>query len=223
MPAFRAKVRAPMQRVLEPELLDSLAPDDPAAVRSRRDLLLTNRLMGNHRWLERRLPRLVRPGEQVLELGAGTGELGLRLGARGLAVDGIDRWPRPARWPLARRWQQADLRHFAGYGDYPVIVGNLIFHQFGEAELAELGARLRARLVVACEPVRRRLSQWLYRTLAPLFGADPVSLHDAQASIAAGFRANELPAALGLTPGRWDCRISTTCLGAYRMVAVRRG
>ncbi len=210
--------------MLQPELLDSLAPDDPAAIHNRRDLHLTNRIMGNHRWLAHLLPGLLRPGELVLELGAGTGELGQLLARANVPVDGLDLWPRPDAWPLARAWHRTDLRHFPGYAAYAAVMGNLIFHQFTDPELAALGTDLRrhARIIVACEPVRRRVSQVLFRTLGPLFGANQVSLHDAHVSIAAGFRGNELPRALGLDATEWDCRCTTTALGAYRMVALRR-
>jgi hypothetical protein len=103
------------------------------------------------------------------------------------------------------------------------VFGNLIFHQFSDAELAALGRTLRAsRVIVACEPQRRRVSQIFYRTLGPLFGANHVSLHDAHVSIAAGFRADELPVTLGLDAREWDVRCKSTLLGLYRMVAVRR-
>ena len=148
-------------RTLEPELLDSLPPDHPDAIHSRRDLRLVNQLMRNHRWLTRTLPPLLRPGELALELGAGTGELGLRLAARDVPVDGIDFWPRPAAWPPARAWHSADLCSFSGYDAYPVIVGNLIFHQFSDDQLAALGAVLRrsARVIIACEPARHKFFQ----------------------------------------------------------------
>ena len=213
-----------MQRTLQPELLDSLAPDDPAAIHNRRDLRLTNRIMGNHRWLTRRLPGLLRPGELGLELGAGTGELGLRLAHAHVQVDGLDLWPRPEDWPAGRAWHRADLRLFSGYAGYAAVLGNLIFHQFSGNELAGLGSVLRrhSRVIVACEPARRRVSQVLFRTLGPLFGANHVSLHDAHVSIAAGFRDDELPQALGLAATDWDCHCTTTALGAYRMIALRR-
>ncbi len=214
-----------MRRVLQPELLDDLPADHPAALHNRRDLRLTNRALGNFRWFTRTLPPLVRPGERVLELGAGTGELGRLLHLRGFALDGLDRWPRPAAWPAAQAWHTADLESFADYAAYPVVIGNLIFHQFSAEALAALGAKLRAsgRLIVACEPARRRVSQILFATVAPLLGANYVSRHDARVSIAAGFRGDELPRALGLAPEAWDWRVTTTFLGAYRLVAVRRG
>lgn len=213
-----------MPRILEPELLDSLAPHDPDAIRSRRDLRLTNRILGNHRWLTRTLRRLLREGETALELGAGDGELGRRLAAKGVAADGIDRCPRPADWPRERSWHVADLRTFSSYEHYPVVFGNLIFHHFEDRELKLLGEVLRrhARVIVACEPARRRSSQRLFATIAPLFRASRVTLHDAHVSIAAGFVGDELPAALGLTPPEWDVRCRTTWLGSYQMVAQRR-
>ncbi len=213
-----------MARTLRPELLDSLPPEHPDALHNRRDLRLTNRLMGNHRWLGRTLSSLLQPGEVALELGAGTGELGLRLAARRVPVDGLDLWPRPPGWPVDRAWHRTDLRTFAGYGDYAAVIGNLIFHQFTDAELAALGAILQrhARVILACEPTRRRLSQSLFRLLGPLLGANHVSLHDADVSIAAGFCGDELPRALGLDPAGWDYRCHVTALGACRMIAIRR-
>jgi hypothetical protein len=212
-----------MQRELKPELLDSLPPDHPDALHNRRDLRLTNRILGHYRWFARTLPELVSPPEKILEIGAGTGELAAHLATRGLAIDGLDLWPAPAGWPPDRRWHRTDLLTFAAYGEYPVILGNLIFHQFTHGQLAELGEKLRlsARIIVACEPVRRRSSQVLFATLAPLLGANHVSLHDARVSVAAGFRGDELPQLLGLRQPQWDCRCHHTLLGTYQMVARR--
>lgn len=213
-----------MNRACEPELLDSLPHDHPDAVHSRRDLRLVNIFMRNRAWFARILPPLLRPGERVLEIGAGMGEMGFSLNGQGLPVDGLDLWPRPAEWPAGREWHRADLLSFGGYGAYPAVIGNLIFHQFTGPELAALGATLRrsCRLIIACEPRRRRLSQTLIAALAPLLGASHVTLHDARVSINAGFIRDELPAALGLDDGSWDYSCRTTPLGALRMVAVRR-
>ena len=212
-----------MQRELKPELLDSLPPDHPDALHNRRDLRLINRVLGNYRWFARTLPGQLQRTEKVLEIGAGTGELGDHLTACGIATDGLDLWPKPAGWSADRRWHRADLLTFDGYDDYPVIIGNLIFHQFTAGQLAELGEELRrsARVILACEPMRRRSSQVLFATVAPLLGANHVSLHDAHVSVAAGFRGDELPQMLGLTQPGWECRCHSTMLGAYRMVARR--
>ena len=62
-----------IQREVLPELLDTLPNEDPAAVTSRAELRLINRLMGNHRWVERRVRQLPPSRRRVLELGAGDG------------------------------------------------------------------------------------------------------------------------------------------------------
>jgi hypothetical protein len=212
-----------MIRTHQPELLDTLPPEHPDAQHSRRDLHVINRIVGNHRWIGQKLPTLLRGNEPVLEIGAGTGELSRRLAARGVAVDGLDLWPRPPGWPARRAWHVGDLRTFAGFADYAVIVGNLIYHQFTDAELRVLGAKLRrtARVIIACEPTRRRISQALLRALGPVFGANRVTRHDAHVSVAAGFRGDELPRVLGLAGDGWNVRCESTALGAYRMVAQR--
>jgi hypothetical protein len=213
-----------MLRACQPELLDSLPPDHPDAIHNRRDLRIINRIMGNRGWFERTLPKLLLPGDRVLELGAGTGEMGLGLMARGIPVDGLDLWPRPASWPPEREWHTADLNTFAGYGSYPVVIANLILHQFTAMELESLGERLRrtARVILACEPERRRASQVLFAAIGPLLGANHVTLHDARVSIAAGFRGEELPEFLGLDAEEWLYSCRTTAGGALRMVAVRK-
>lgn len=213
-----------MQRQLQPELLDSLPADHPDALHNRRDLRLVNLVMGNHRWLARTLPRTVRRDERVLEIGAGTGELGLRLAAQDRPVDGLDLWPRPANWSASCEWHRESLLTFEGYGRYQAVIGNLIFHQFSATDLASLGRLLRedVRVIIACEPARRRISQQVYAIVAPLLGANHVSRHDGHVSIAAGFRDDELPQMLGLDPAAWTWQCTATTLGAYRMIAVRR-
>jgi hypothetical protein len=212
-----------MLRVCLPELLDSLPPDHPDALHNRRDLRLVNALMRNHAWFLRTLPPLLRGGEPVLELGAGMGEMAAKLIARGIPVDGLDLWPRPAGWPDGRAWHTADLRAFDAYDRYPAVIANLILHQFTDAELAALGARLRrsARVIVACEPQRRRASKFATAALGLLFGANHVTTHDARVSVMAGFRGEELPRLLGLADGGWRYSCRATALGANRMVAVR--
>ncbi|HEY1791914.1 MAG TPA: class I SAM-dependent methyltransferase [Opitutaceae bacterium] len=213
-----------MNRACEPELLDSLPHDHPDAAHNRRDLRIINAFMRNRAWFARTLPRLLRPGERVLEVGAGTGEMGAALHAQGLPVDGLDLWPRPGRWPPGCAWHQADLRSFGGYGAYAAVIGNLIFHQFKPGELAALGAALRhgPRVILACEPLRRELSKRMMSVMGPLLGANFVTMHDARVSIDAGFVGAELPAALGLLPPAWDAPCGATVMGAYRMAAVRR-
>jgi hypothetical protein len=210
-------------RVTAPELLDSLPADSPEAVRSRADLVRVNRVMGNLAWFERVLPPLVRPGETCLELGAGDGALALRLHAAGLPVDALDLAPQPAGWPPSARWHRADLRDFAGWAGRPVVLANLFLHHLDDRELAALGPSLdrHARLLVFNEPLRSPRCLLLWRLASSLGRAGPITRHDGAVSIRAGFRAAELPRALGLDPRRWSWRVRSTFLGAHRLVAAR--
>ncbi|MBL9190835.1 MAG: hypothetical protein JNJ82_00675 [Opitutaceae bacterium] len=210
-------------RCLTPELLDSLPPECADAAHSRRDLKLFNHVMGNPAWLRRTLPQVVRKNERVLELGAGTGEVALALGDLGLGWSGLDLVARPGRWPVSWDWHQADLRHFSQWENYPVVVANLVLHHLTDADLMALGRQLdgHARVLVACEPTRRRRWQWVFRGVCSLIRANHVSRHDGHVSIAAGFRGSELPALLGLSPRRWAWSASTSVRGVYRLVAQR--
>jgi hypothetical protein len=179
--------------------------------------------MGNERWFRQELRRRLQPGKRVLELGAGTGGLGVALSAGRLTIDGLDLWPRPSTWLRQAEWHRADLRKFDRYAGYTAVMANLILHHFTAAELADLGARLAgARLIIASEPARRRRSQALFAAFAPLLGANHVTRHDAHVSIEAGFLGDELPRALGLTTDRWQWKCDISLLGAYRMIALRR-
>ncbi|HEY1848366.1 MAG TPA: hypothetical protein VGG37_04125, partial [Opitutaceae bacterium] len=133
-----------MNRACEPEILDSLPHDHPDAAHNRRDLRIINAFMRNRAWFRRVLGTHAQKGEPILEVGAGTGEMGTALGRAGFAVDGLDLWPRPPGWPAGRAWFQEDLRTFGGYGAYPVVIGNLILHQFKDGELAGIGRVLRS-------------------------------------------------------------------------------
>jgi hypothetical protein len=70
-------------RRLETELLDVLPADDPAAVRSRRDLRRLNEVMLHPAIMARRMLRhSVDAPRRIIELGAGDGSLMLRLSRR---------------------------------------------------------------------------------------------------------------------------------------------
>lgn len=209
-----------MDRSLEPELLDHLDPNEAAARQSREDLRRINILMGNPPWLQHQLENFVRPGERILEIGAGDGSFA--LGCSGVWA-GLDLAPRPPRWPQAAEWYQVDVRRFTEWAKYPVVFGNLIFHQFPDDVLAELGEKIRAhaRVLIACEPVRRRIFQRLFAALCPMIGAGEVTRHDGRVSIAAGFKGDEFPRKLGFSTRDWRCRIHTTWRGAYHFSAVR--
>ena len=114
-----------LARALEPETLDHLAPDDPVAQRSRRDLRRVNAFMGARRILARALARAVAVDAddeadaeaeadvaaplRILELGCGDGRLMLDVARhRG------DRWP-GASLDLLDRQPIVDAATFAAY------------------------------------------------------------------------------------------------------------
>jgi hypothetical protein len=216
-------MRAPRPSRLPAEILDSLPADDPAARSSRKDLRRFNRALGNWAWIERTVLKHLRPGDRVLELGAGDGELGRRMGQRGIAWDGVDLGPRPEKWPLGAAWYQEDLRTFEPSPAHAIVVGNLVFHHFDDDTLKQIGARLRrkARVCVAGELRRSRVHEWTFGVYAWWVRAHRVSRHDGRLSIRAGFREDELPRVLGLESREWRWDLRSNIRGAYRMAAWR--
>ncbi|HEX9782528.1 MAG TPA: hypothetical protein VGA56_07315 [Opitutaceae bacterium] len=218
-----------MNRVVQPEKLDQLPGDHSDAMRSRRDLMMINRIMGNWRWLEQQLAARAREGDSILELGAGDGAFGCwllrRMRDSGMKVrlHGLDLARRPEFWPERWPWTQADLLTYGGYDDCDVLIANLTLHHFHAAELAQLGRRLsnRVRLLLASEPARGRFHVLQARGLG-FFGVNHVTRHDAPVSVVAGFKGDELHSWLGLEESKWIVSVETTFGGAYRLVAERR-
>jgi hypothetical protein len=216
-----------MQRVVEPEILDSLSPDDPAAIASRRDILLYNRLMGNFRWFRKSLGHIPDPG-RLIELGAGDGALGVYLlNHRILCLDSaytaVDLIPPPGNWPATWHWKQTDLLCVELAGG-TTLLANLILHQFGDEDLHRLGRAIRnsgIRNILINEPVRRPLHLWQI-SLSRLLRVHAVSLHDAQTSIRAGFRKGELLKLLGLDCNEWTTTECETFMGANRIMGARK-
>lgn len=108
-------------RTVAAETLDYLAPNDPAALRSRRDLVRVHSAMGTRDILCRGWRELIKPAEQaartergnvplrILELGAGDGTLLLGV-ARTLARH----WP-PVQLTLLDRLDIVSAATLAGY------------------------------------------------------------------------------------------------------------
>ena len=211
-------------RSVRPEILDGLPQDSPAARASRGDLRIINRLLGSRAWFGSVLRERRRAGERVLEIGAGTGELGWALSAIVPDLAGLDLGRRPIDWPQPGRWFQTDVLEFAGWAGFPLVIGNLFFHHFDREELGRIGAQLsrHARVIVASEPLRARRTERLFSLLCLLIHAHPVTRHDGRVSIAAGFRHDELPRLLRLDPAIWNWRVRETWRGACRLVAERR-
>jgi len=224
MCAIAAIPETSTSRSVQPEILDGLSQDSAAAQASRRDLRIINRLLGSHAWFSAELRDKRQVREPVLEIGAGTGELGRTLGAIVPEVAGLDLGRRPIGWPQLAPWFETDVLDFTGWSDYPIVIGNLFFHHFNDAGLAQLGGHLNehARVIIASDPLRVRRTTTLFSLLCPLIHAHRVTRHDGRVSITAGFLHDELPQLLQLDPTRWRWRVQETWLGSSRMVAERR-
>lgn len=199
-------------RCVEPELLDELAPDDPGAVGSRRDLVRLNSWMGNSRAMGAALRQALRGARarRVLELGAGDGKFLLRV-ARRLPADWkgttavlLDRHrlvaPATQQGFAAQGWrlELAEADVFAWFAQpqracCDAVVANLFLHHFSDAQLARLLAEVarNTRAFVAIEP-RRAAWSLAGSRLVWLIGCNHVTRHDAPASVRAGFAGSEL-------------------------------
>ncbi len=225
-PVTRVNHRDLAQRVVCPEILETLDPEDPAAIKGRRDLKWINAVMGNHGWLSKMLRGRAAPGARILELGAGDGVLGQRLVrdkvCRADQLHGIDLVPRPARWPAEARWTTGDVLAESQLPEAEVIVSSLFLHHLHDDGLMELGRRLpgSCQVVVAAEPARRARHFWQARAFHFLARLHPITYHDMMTSIRGGFRRGELARLLRLGC-EWSCREWNTWRGASCFLAVR--
>jgi SAM-dependent methyltransferase len=230
-----------VKRCVGPELLDHLPAHAPGAVHSRRDLVCVNALMGHAAILARGLMRHTANGKPriVLDIGSGDGTFMLRV-ARRLAP----RWPDcrlilldrqkivsdETRNALAAlRWTAevvaADVFDFLGSSACPkadVVVANLFLHHFRDEPLSRLLALIAQRtpLFLACEPRRGALAGVGSRLLWAL-GCNRVTLHDAAASVRAGFRGGEL-APLWPRSQSWELHDRAAGPFSHSFVARRR-
>jgi hypothetical protein len=198
-------------RRIEAELLDFLPSNDPAAMRSRRDLKRLNAVMLHPGIMAHRMQRhSVAAPRRIVELGAGDGSLMLRLSRRlarhwpGVAVilvdrqDIVDQATREAIAALG--WNQRVVaqdvfQYLATAESADIIIANLFLHHFQPSQLTEIFTRCArlAPLVIALEPRRATIPLFGSRLIG-LLGCNHVSRHDAVASVRAGFQDHELSA-----------------------------
>ena len=233
-----------LTRVLEPETLDHLAADDPAAQRARRDLRRVNAFMGARRILARALARALpddRAGLRILEIGCGDGRVLLEVarhrGGRWPAarVDLLDRQPivdaATIEGYAAAGWQArsvvADVLDWAeadGSERWDAVVANLFLHHFEGAALGRLlaGCARRADALVACEPRRSRFALAASHLIV-LLGANAVTRRDGVLSVRAGFVGDELTNAWPVQGDAWRLEEFEDGAFTHCFCAVRRG
>ena len=229
-----------MDRLVEPELLDSLPAKAPEAIQSRGDLRRVNGWMGQVGILHRALRNLPPAAPRhVVELGAGDGTFLLRLAARwparearitAVLVDRQDLVSSETRRAFAvLGWEvqvvQADVFDwFARPGptaDWMLM--NLFLHHFPTERLRRLLALAAARTHVfaACEP-RRAVLPLAATRLLRLIGCNAVTRFDARVSVRAGFNHGEL-SALWPSEDSWQLREGPAGLFSHCLVARRKG
>lgn len=220
-----------LPRTVGAEVLDRLAPADPAARRSRRDLARVHRAMASRSIVRRGWQSLCAPDGatatlKILELGAGDGTLLL-----GVAAALASAWP-PVQLTLLDRCDIVEPATLAAYARlgwrvdtqavdvfdwaaascptlprWDLITTTLFLHHFEDAQLAALLTAVAARTsrFFACEPLRSRLALCASH-LVGVIGANAVTREDAVLSVQAGFRAGEITAMWPGPASRWHTR-----------------
>jgi hypothetical protein len=228
-------------RVIEPELLDELPPEDPRSLRSRRDLRLINFAMGHPGLMAAALSENL-PGSsppRIVELGAGDGHFLLNVArhlhskwptAEATLVDRLDAFDPAIRerfnrfgWTVRTELMTAiEWLRQSRPGTANAIISNLFLHQFRGDELADMLRRASgsADVIVALEPRRTRLSRIGGRLLW-IIGCNPVTRHDAGISIRAGFCGSEL-SALWPEPENWLLTERSAGLFSHLFIARRK-
>jgi len=203
-----------VKRIVQPELLDTLSPADPRAIRSRRDLRRINSWMGNHSIMAAALQNNLngRAPRQITELGAGDGSFLLQVAQKtnwpGINATLLDRQTIVSAELLATfsklRWRaESVVADVFDWQQTPeeIVIANLFLHHFETGRLAELLRIIskRAKLFVAIEP-RRAPWPFFFSRLLWAIGCNDVTRHDATVSVRAGFAAEELSALWPDTP-----------------------
>jgi hypothetical protein len=215
-----------VKRIVQPELLDTLPPDDLRAVHSRRDLRRVNAWMRNHSIMASALKNNLngQAPKKITELGAGDGNFLLRV-AKKINLPGVN----ATLLDLQKNVSTQTLATFSKLGwcaelviadvfDWPqssgeIVVANLFLHHFENERLAELLRIIseRAKLFVAVEPRRAPLPLFFSRLLWAI-GCNDVTRHDATISVRAGFSGSELSA---LWPDKQNWRLTERRAGLF--------
>lgn len=211
-------------RCVLPEMLDSMNPEDPRAMRSRRDLRRVHRAMRTVSILKHAIGRLrlAQPPRRILELGGGDATLLLRL-ARMLphwhhvsltVLDNQDVISAETRAGYhALGWELQVLRQDValwasepGAAHHDLCLTNLFLHHFDGPAVSSLMRAIgrHCDALVACEPRRNGISL-LGSRLIGLLGTNYITRQDAVTSVCAGFAGSELSALWPAELRGWSC------------------
>jgi hypothetical protein len=232
-----------MKRIVQAELLDALSPDDPRAMRSRRDLHRINAWMRNPDIMARALGDNWNESmpQQITEPGAGDGKFLLAVAQKikvgqasslsnspGVKATLLDRQQIVSAETLAAfaafGWRLqtlvADVFSWPQAEEGGIVIANLFLHHFEDARLAKLLRLIsqRARLFIALEPRRARWPLFCSRLLWAI-GCNEVTRHDAVASVRAGFSGQELSS---LWPDKTNWQLTEQSAGAFSHLFIAR-
>lgn len=226
-----------MNRTVQPELLDTLPPDDPQALGSRRDLRRVNAWMGNHALMAHALLKSFddHPPAQITDLGAGDGHFLLRV-----AQEIEPRWPRVNAILVdhQRHVTPETVAAFAALGwraepfvgdvfswrqtakPGAVVIACLFLHHFEDQRLSELLRLIsqQTSCFIALEPRRAPWPLFCSRLLWGI-GCNRVTRHDAPVSVRAGFAGNELSARW---PAQTGWQLEESRAGAFSHLFIAR-
>jgi SAM-dependent methyltransferase len=184
-------------RVIRPELLDDADPTE--ARPSLEDLTRINKYLGGYRVLRKMLVSVAVAGESltVLDVGAASGDMGREIGRAfpDARVTAFDYRLEHLAAAAAPKVVGDAFRLPFGPASFDVVFCSLFLHHFPDAQVVELLAGFRGlarRAVCAIDLNRGPFSYHFIPATRWLFGWHPITLHDAPASVAAGFKRWEL-------------------------------
>jgi 2-polyprenyl-3-methyl-5-hydroxy-6-metoxy-1,4-benzoquinol methylase len=184
-------------RVLRPELLESAAP--APADRNLRDIARINSWFGGHRALLRVLEDLAHPWHpfSVLDVGAGSGDMGkcIRRRFRNATVVSLDHRGFHLRDAQAPRVAADAFRLPFLPNSFDFVMCSSFLHHFPDRQVIELIAELRGfarHSLIVLDLERHPLAYHFLPMTRNLFRWSALTVHDGPASVAAGFRPQEL-------------------------------
>ena len=186
------------RRVIEPEWLDDAGAE--AARASLEDLQRLNRTWGGYSSLRRLLDRAVPDRDRsftVLDVGAASGDMGREMARlRPLAsVTSLDRVPHHLAAAAAPKIVGDAFQLPLADRSFDFVFSSLFLHHFSDEDVVRLFrefARVAREGVLAVDLQRHPISHAFVPATRTLLGWDPITVHDAPVSVAAGFNAPEL-------------------------------